>query len=65
MEALEAYGCTTVIVTQKVSTTKAMDQVILLNNGEIESSGTHENLLNRSAIYREIYESQHERGHIQ
>ncbi|MFB4160428.1 ABC transporter ATP-binding protein [Geomicrobium sp. JSM 1781026] len=65
LKAIEAYGCTTVIVTQKVSTTKAMDQVILLNNGEIESSGTHEDLLNRSAIYREIYESQHERGHTQ
>ena len=34
------------------------DKIIVLNNGEIESIGSHEELMKNSKIYKEIYSSQ-------
>lgn len=46
------------IVAQRISTIMNADNIIVLNNGEIESMGTHEELLESSKVYREIYNSQ-------
>lgn len=46
------------IVAQRISTIMNADNIIVLNNGEIESMGTHEELLKNSKVYREIYNSQ-------
>ena len=48
-----------IIVSQRVSSIKDCDVIIVLDNGEIIGSGTHEELLSTCDEYRAIYESQH------
>lgn len=49
---------TVLIITQRIYTMQSANRVILLDDGEIESIGTPEELLERSEMYREIYYSQ-------
>lgn len=49
---------TTFIVSQRASTIKDCDQIIVLNEGEIVGIGSHETLLPICDVYREICESQ-------
>ena len=49
---------TTVIVAQRVSSIMNADQIIVLDKGEIVGRGTHEELLETNAIYRDIAQSQ-------
>jgi ATP-binding cassette subfamily B protein len=58
LKALKEYDCTTFIVTQKITTAKEADQIILLENGKILASGSHEHLINASSLYQQIVESQ-------
>jgi ATP-binding cassette subfamily B protein len=51
-------GLTTIYVAQRISAVLDLDQIFLLENGEIVARGTHEDLLQSSPLYREIYESQ-------
>lgn len=46
------------IVAQRISTIMDADNIIVLNNGEIESIGKHSDLLKTSKVYKEIYDSQ-------
>lgn len=55
-------GSTKFLVAQRVSTVIAADRIILLEEGKIAASGTHEELLEQSPQYREIYDSQLGRG---
>lgn len=55
----EEYPDTTVfIISTKISSIIHADQILVLNNGKIEASGTHEDLLRNSQIYQEIYATQ-------
>lgn len=58
LEALKKYECTTFIITQKVTTAMEADQILLLDEGEIIAKGSHDDLLNTSALYQDIYKSQ-------
>lgn len=49
---------TTIIIAQRISSIQHADRIIVMNEGEIESIGNHEALMQKSPIYREIYESQ-------
>ena len=49
---------TTVIVAQRISSVVHADQILVLDEGLIAARGTHEELLDLSPIYREIYDSQ-------
>lgn len=50
---------TTVIISQKISTIKDMDKILVLNNkGEIDGFDTHQNLMSNSKVYQEIAASQ-------
>lgn len=51
-------GVTTIIIGQRISSIKHSDRIIVLHEGEIESVGTHDELLEKSEIYREINDSQ-------
>jgi ATP-binding cassette subfamily B protein len=51
-------GTTTFIIAQRVSSIQAADKIILLDNGEIIATGTHDELLKTNAVYQEIYNSQ-------
>jgi ATP-binding cassette, subfamily B, multidrug efflux pump len=63
--ALKKYTCTTFIITQKVSTAKESDQILLLDDGVLLASGTHEELLQQSSLYKQIYQSQFGEGESQ
>jgi ATP-binding cassette, subfamily B, multidrug efflux pump len=49
---------TTFIIAQRISSIQSADKIILLDNGEIIGSGTHDELIKTSAVYQEIYYSQ-------
>ena len=52
------HRTTRFIVAQRISTVLLADKILVLDRGRIESCGTHDDLLERSPIYREIYDSQ-------
>lgn len=49
---------TQIIIAQRISSIRHCDQIVVMDNGKIAQVGTHEQLLQTSPIYREIYESQ-------
>ena len=49
---------TTFIVAQRINTVLNADQIIVLEHGRIAAQGTHQELLQSSPIYQEIYHSQ-------
>lgn len=52
-------GNTTIfIVSQRTSSIRHADRIIVLDDGEITGTGTHDELLKSCEVYREIYESQ-------
>jgi len=53
-----AGPATTIIVTQRISTAARADQVIVVDNGKLVGSGTHESLLADCATYAEFADSQ-------
>lgn len=54
----ELEGITTITVAQRIASIEDSDRIIVMEKGRIENIGKHEELLERSVIYREIYESQ-------
>ena len=58
--ALEALAATrtTFVIAQRITSVIKADQILVLDQGRIAARGTHHQLLQASAIYREIYESQ-------
>jgi ATP-binding cassette subfamily B protein len=59
-EAIPGFtnNVTTLYVAQRISAVIDLDKIVLLENGEIVAMGTHEELMQSSPIYQEIYESQ-------
>ena len=51
---------TKIIIGQRISSVRHADQIIILDDGRVSDIGTHEELLTRSEIYQQIYESQKE-----
>lgn len=49
---------TKIIIAQRISSVEDADMIIVMDNGQITSIGTHEELLVNSDIYREVYEQQ-------
>jgi ATP-binding cassette, subfamily B, multidrug efflux pump len=58
LESIKPYNCTTLIITQKISTAKEADTILLLEDGEIIAAGNHNDLLGYSKLYQDIYQSQ-------
>lgn len=58
---------TTFIVSQRASTIRHADKIIVLDDGEIAGMGTHDELLKDCTVYQEIYYSQYpeQRGGVQ
>ncbi len=56
-------GKTTIfIVSQRTSSLRHADQILVLDDGHLAGCGTHDGLLASCAVYREIYESQFQKG---
>ena len=51
-------GTSTLIIAQRISSVQDADRILVLDDGRITDFDTHENLLQKSEIYREVYESQ-------
>ncbi len=51
-------GRTTFVIAHRLSTVQRADQILLLENGRIAARGTHDALLQSSALYRRVYELQ-------
>ena len=51
-------GRTSFIVAHRLSTIQNADVILVMENGHILEQGTHEELLAKNEIYREVYESQ-------
>ena len=49
---------TKIIIAQRISSVEDCDKIIILENGGINDIGTHDELLERNEIYKDIYESQ-------
>ncbi|CAD2079017.1 ABC transporter ATP-binding protein [Jeotgalicoccus meleagridis] len=63
-DALSSEKVTRIIITQKISTAMTADRVLLMDDGEVSAIGTHEELLETSSLYNEIYASQMTGGHL-
>src|SRR5262249_59545308 len=49
-------GRTTIIIAHRLSTIALADEIVVLDAGRIAARGTHEDLVETSSVYREIYE---------
>ncbi|WP_017813956.1 ABC transporter ATP-binding protein [Paenibacillus shenyangensis] len=58
LESLGTLSCTTILITQKISSTIRADKVLLLSDGQLIAQGNHDELLQQSELYRKIYASQ-------
>jgi ATP-binding cassette subfamily B multidrug efflux pump len=59
------HGCTIFIVAQRISTVLNADMIVVIDKGRIVGEGTHDELMQTSPIYREIYDSQLGDGSVQ
>nr|MDO8111027.1 ABC transporter ATP-binding protein [Candidatus Sigynarchaeota archaeon] len=53
--------CTTIVIAHRFATLHAVDRLILISNGRIADTGTHRELYERNAYYRELYDTQYSR----
>ncbi len=58
----EIPDTTKLIIAQRISSVQGADRIIVMEEGEVNGFGTHEELLVSNEIYREVYESQTKGG---
>lgn len=58
----EMPDTTKLIIAQRIASVQDADRIIIMDDGHISNYGTHEELLESSLIYREVYESQQKGG---
>lgn len=63
-EGLASYApeATKIIIAQRIASVQDADRIIVMNNGEIDGIGTHEELLKTNKIYQEAFETQQKGG---
>ena len=58
----EIPNTTKIIIAQRISSVEDADMIIVMDNGGISAMGDHDTLLEKSEIYREVYEQQTKGG---
>lgn len=58
LQAIDSYNSTMLIITQKISTAKRADHILLLDDGLVKHIGTHDELMETSELYKKIVVSQ-------
>ncbi|MBR4972121.1 MAG: ABC transporter ATP-binding protein [Oscillospiraceae bacterium] len=58
----EIPGTTKIIIAQRVASVQDADMIVILENGQINAVGTHDELMQSSSIYQEVYYSQQKGG---
>ena len=53
---------TKIIIAQRVASVQDADRIIVMDGGRIGAIGTHDELMKKSEIYREVYTSQNRAG---
>ena len=53
-----AKGRTVIIVSHRLSTLTRCDAIVVIERGKIENMGTHQQLLNQSKVYKELWYQQ-------
>ena len=51
-------NATAILISHRITTLMGADQILVLNQGKIQEQGTHEELISREGIYRQVYEIQ-------
>ena len=51
-------GRTVIVIAHRLKTIKDADRIIVLNNGEIQEEGTHDELIRRQGLYSHLWEIQ-------
>ena len=54
-------GSTVILISHRITTLMGADRILVLNRGRVEETGTHEELIAKDGIYRQIYEIQMDR----
>ena len=60
----EIPDTTKIIIAQRIASVQDADQIVVIDDGRIIDIGSHEELMKKSEIYREVYESQNKGGVI-
>ena len=58
ISTLSEHDITKIIISQRISSVKDCDNIIVLEDGKITAQGTHNDLISNSLLYQEIYNSQ-------